>query len=450
MVLENLGSKLKNSLRKLVGASYIDTEIVEEITQDIQKALISSDVNISLAKSLCEKIKRRSLAEKPAKTLTAREHTVNIIYEELTRFLGGEKEEIKIKSKPTIILLEGLFGSGKTSTSGKLVKYYKKRGYKVAALQTDTWRPAAYEQLKQLCTQVDAPFFGVSSEKNPVKIINKYSKEFKKYDIVIVDSAGRDALNSELISEIKEIDKALNPNEKLLVISGDIGQTAQKQAQSFYDTTGITGIIITKLDGTSKGGGALSACSVSGAKVKFITIGEKINDIEQFKPKNFVSRLLGMGDLETLLEKASEAMSQEDAEDTAKKMMSGKFNLNDLYSQLNSMKKMGPLSQISQMIPGMGGMNIPQSALKQQESQMKVWKFAIDSMTPEERDDPSVLDGSRVERISEGSGRTVQEVRSLLKQFNQMKKAMKMFGSPKKMQKLMKKFGGGNLPLGLH
>lgn len=447
MVLENLGSKLKDSLRRLIKASYIDKELVEELTEDIKKALISSDVNVKLADSLCEKIKRRAIAEKPAKTLTAREHTVNIIYEELTRFLGGEKEEIKIENKPTVILLEGLFGSGKTTTAGKLAKFYKKRGHKVATVQTDTFRPAAYDQLKQLSKEADVKFYGEEKEKDPVKVLKKYSPEFKKYDVIIVDSAGRDALNSELIKEIKSINDALKPDEKLLVISADIGQAAQKQAQAFYDTTGITGIIVTKLDGTAKGGGALAACSISGGKVKFIAVGEKINDIEQFKPKNFVSRLLGMGDLETLLEKAKEAISTEDAEEAGKRLMDGKFNLNDLYTQLETMNKVGPLKQITQMIPGMGAMNLPKEALQKQEGQMKVWKYVMDSMTPDEKEDPSILDGSRVERIAEGSGRSVQEVRSLIKQYTQMKKAMKMLGSPKKMQKFMKMFGQGKLPM---
>lgn len=447
MVLENLGSKLKDSLKKLVKASHIDKNVVEEITEDIKKALISSDVNVKLAESLCEKIKRRALSEKPAKTLTAREHTVNIIYEELTRFLGGEREEIKIEKKPTLILLEGLFGSGKTTTAGKLAKFYKKRGYKVATVQTDTFRPAAYDQLKQLSTEADVKFYGEVKEKNPVKVIKKYASDFKKYDVVIVDSAGRDALNSELIKEIKNINDALKPHEKLLVVSADIGQAAQKQAQAFYDTTGITGVIVTKLDGTAKGGGSLAACSISGAKVKFITIGEKLSDIEYFKPKNFVSRLLGMGDLETLLEKAKEAISTEDAEEAGKRLMEGKFNLNDLYTQLDTMKKVGPLKQISQMIPGMGAMNVPKDALQKQEGQMKVWKFVMDSMTPEERENPEIISGSRVERIASGSGRSIQEVRSLIKQYNQMKKAMKMLGSPRKMQKFMKMFGQGNLPM---
>jgi len=448
MVLDALGEKLRESLRKLIKASLVDPKIVDELVSDIKKALISADVNIALANKICETIRSRALKEKPPKGLTAREHTINIVYEELSRFLGGQEGKLEITEKPTIILLVGLFGSGKTTTAGKLAKLFKKKGLKVCLVQTDTWRPAAYEQLKQLAEKVHVPFYGEENEKDPVKIIQKYQKDFFRFNVVIVDSAGRDALNEELINEIKRIKAVLKPHENLLVLSGDIGQAAQNQAQTFHEAVGITGIIVTKLDGTAKGGGALTACAATAAPVKFIGVGEHIEDLEPFKPKNFVGRLLGMGDLETLLKKAEEAMEKEKAEKMGKKMLKGEFTLQDLFEQMEALKKMGPLSQIANMIPGLGMANIPKELLGAQEEKLKIWKYIMQSMTPEEKNNPDIITPSRIERIAKGSGRSVQEVRELLKQYKQMKKLMKLMGSPGQMKRLARLFGKGGLPKG--
>ena len=448
MVLENLGERLREGLRKLIRASLVDPRIIDELITDIKKALISSDVNIELADKICSTIRNRALKEKPPKGLTAREHTLNIVYEELTRFLGGQEGRIEITEKPTKILLVGLFGSGKTTTAAKLAKLYKKKGLKVCLVQTDTWRPAAYEQLKQLAEKIHVPFYGEPNEKDPIKIIQKYEKDFFRFNVIIVDSAGRDALNQELIDEIKRVKEALSPHESLLVLSGDIGQAAQRQAQAFHDAVGVTGIIVTKLDGTAKGGGALAACAATSAPVKFIGVGEHIEDLEPFKPQNFVSRLLGMGDLETLLKKAEEAMEKEKVEKIGKKMLEGEFTLQDLFEQMEALKKMGPMSQIASMIPGFGMANIPKELLGAQEEKLKVWKYIMQSMTPEEKTNPDIITPSRIERIAKGSGRSVQEVRELLKQYKQMKKVMKMIGSPGQMKKLAKLFGKGRLPKG--
>jgi len=315
-------------------------------------------------------------------------------------------------------------------------------------VQLDVWRPAAYEQLSQLSEKVKVPFYGVKDEKDPLKIIKKFEPDFSRFDIVIFDSSGRDALNKELISEIRNVRDALKPEHVLLVISGDIGQAARRQAEAFHEAAGVNGVIVTKLDGTAKGGGALTACAATNAKVKFIGLGEHIEDFEEFKPKNFVSRLLGMGDLETLLEKAKEAISEETAEKLGKKILKGDISLTDLYQQMEALKKMGPLSQIMNMIPGMGAANIPKELLNVQEEKMKVWKFVMDSMTPQEKDSPDIISARRIERIAKGAGRPEQDVRDLLKQYAQMKKVMKMMGNPKQMQKMMKMFGGKlpNLP----
>jgi signal recognition particle subunit SRP54 len=446
MVLDNLSDKLRDSLKKITNIGLVDKKAVIELSSDIKKALVSADVNIKLAKDIAQKIRDRGTSEAPPKGLTTREHVINIVFEELTNFLGKDFKEIEIKKKPTKILLCGLFGSGKTTTAGKLGRYYKKQGKKVAVVQTDTWRPAAYAQLKQLATAMKVDFFGNASAKKPQDIVKEFEKEFSKYDVVIVDTAGRDALNAELTEEIKAVNKAVNPDEAILVLSGDIGQGAQTQAESFHKNVGVTGVIVTKLDGTAKGGGALTACATTGAQVKFIGVGEKMDAIEEFKPKNFVSRLLGMGDLETLLKKAEAAVDKDKVEKLAKKVTTGKaLSLQDLYDQMEAMQKMGPLSQVMNMVPGMGGA-IPKDAMKGQEKKMQVWKYAMDSMTPEEKENPDVMNASRIERIAKGSGRSERDVRELLKQYKQMKKMMKMVGSPQKMKNLAKMFKGGSMP----
>ena len=449
MVLDNLSDKLKQSLRKITKIGLVDKKAVIELSSDIKKALISADVNISLAKEISQVIRDRGTKEAPPKGLTAREHVVNIVFDELTNFLGKQFKEIEIKKKPTKLLLCGLFGSGKTTQAGKLARYYKKQGKKVALVQTDTWRPAAYAQLQQLARAMKVDFFGNEKADKPEKIIKEFENQFSKYDVVIIDTAGRDALNKELISEIKAINKTLKPDEALLVLSGDIGQGAQSQAEAFHKNVGVTGVIATKLDGTAKGGGALTACAATGAQVKFIGTGEKMDAIEEFKPKNFVSRLLGMGDLETLLKKAEGAIDKEKAEAMAKKVVKGKgLSLQDLYDQMEAMQKMGPLSQVMGMIPGMGGA-IPKGALKGQEKKMKVWKFVMDSMTPQEKENPEIMNASRIERIAKGSGRNEQDVRGLLKQYKMMKKMMKSMGSPQKLKQLSKMMKGKGLPGGL-
>jgi len=284
-------------------------------------------------------------------------------------------------------------------------------------------------------------FFGNEKETNPENIVKEFKGQFNKFDIVIIDTAGRDALNKELIEEIKKVDVTLGADEKLLVLSGDIGQGAQAQAQSFHDAVKVTGVIITKLDGTAKGGGALSACAVTGTKVKFIGVGEKMDALEEFKPKNFVSQLLGMGDLETLLKKAEAAIDKESAEKIVKKVTTGEtLSLQDLYDQMESLKKMGPLSQVMNLVPGMSG--IPKDLLKGQEKNMENWKYLMDSMTPEEKEDPSLIKASRIKRISQGSGRDESELKGLLKQYKQMKKMMKGFsGRSPQMRKLAKMMG---------
>jgi signal recognition particle subunit SRP54 len=454
MVLEGLSNSLKGTLSKITKALFVDEKLINELVKDIQRALLQSDVNVKLVLELTKKIKERALNEEVPKTVTKKEHLVNIVYEELVNFLGkGEKSDFqsRIKEKrekskePYKIMLVGLFGTGKTTTAGKLGNYFKKRGIKTALLSTDTWRPAAAHQLEQLANALNIQVFIDKEEKDPVKLYKKFEKELEKYDLVIVDTAGRDALSDELIDELNKLNKIVRPDETMLVLSADIGQAAEKQAQAFHDNCKVTGVIITKLDGTAKGGGALIACAVTGAPVKFIGVGEKTDDFEEFKPEGFVGRLLGMGDLEALLEKTKEAMTEEEAVDMSKKMLKGDFNLIDLYDQMQAMKKMGPLTKVMDMIPGMGGMNIPKDLIKSQEGKVEKWKFLMDSMTKEELEDPELITNVRVERISKGSGIPSTELRGMLKQYRQSKKMMKLLKpgtSEKDMQKMMQKMKG--------
>jgi signal recognition particle subunit SRP54 len=450
MVLDKLGDSLKATLRKITGATFVDEKLINELVKDIQRALLQADVNVQLVFSVTKSIKDRSLNEKPPKGLSMREHVVNIVYEELVKFLGGDKTTIEVTHKPFKIMLVGLFGNGKTTTAGKLGKYYKKRGMKVAMISTDTWRPAAFDQLSQLGKQIDVPVFGDKTQKDPTKIFKKFEGEFKNFDVIIIDTAGRDALSDELITELDAINTAVKADERLLVMNADVGQAAQKQAQTFHDTANVTGVVITKLDGTAKGGGALTACAVTGAPVKFIGVGEKVDDFEEFKPQGFVGRLLGMGDLEALLEKANEAFDMEDQEEMGKRMLAGEFNLVDLYEQMQAMRKMGPLSKVMSMMPGMSNVNIPKEALEVQDQKLKEWKFIMDSMTRAELEDPeSTLNPSRIERIAKGSGQSASEVRALVKQYKQSKKMVKMFkgvSSEKDMQKMMQKMQRGKRP----
>ena len=448
MVLEKLGDSLKTTLQKIAKSLFVDDKLINELIKDIQKALLQADVNVKLVFELTEKIKKRALSEEAAKGLTKKEQLINIVYEELVNFLGKEQHKIEVKQKPFKIMLVGLFGSGKTTTAGKLAKFYTKRGHKVALVGLDVHRPAAMEQIEQVGKHANVKVFSDKKLKDAVEIWGKYKDEYDEYDILIIDTSGRDALSKDLILEIEEINRKIQPDENLLVISADIGQAAQRQAEQFHKSCGITGIIVSKMDGTARGGGALTACTVSGAQIKFIGIGEKVDDLEQFNPQGFVGRLLGMGDLEALLEKAKEIIKEEDAEDLGKRFLKGEFNLIDLYEQMEAMSKMGPLSSIVEMIPGFSSLKLPKEMLQVQEGKLKKWKIAMNSMTKEELEDPEIIDGSRVERIAKGSGIPVSEVRELIKQYHQSKKMVKMFkGSKGDMSKFMKKFGG-KLPMG--
>ncbi|MFH1182068.1 MAG: signal recognition particle protein Srp54, partial [Candidatus Woesearchaeota archaeon] len=445
MVLDNLGESLKNTLQKIAKSIFVDSRLVDELVKEIQRALLQADVNVKLVLELSNRIRERALKEEAPAGLTKKEHVINIVYNELVKLLGSEEKQIDFSEKTTKILLAGLFGSGKTTTAGKLAAYFQKRGKKIALIQLDVWRPAAYEQLEQIGKKLNVPVFGNKAEKDALKIWKSFESQLKDYDIVIVDTAGRDALSKELIEELIRITNAVKPQQSLLVISADIGQTAEKQATAFHEACNVNGVIITKMEGTAKGGGALSACSISGSPVMFIGVGEKLEDLEKFNPKGFVGRLLGMGDIEALLEKAQEAITEEEAQDLGKKFLKGEFSLLDLYDQMEAMKKMGPLSKVMEMIPGMGQLKMPKDMLEIQEGKLKKWKIAMDSMTKAELEDPEVMNQSRLDRISKGSGISSADIREMIKQYRQSKKMIKQFKNPKQMERMMKRIGSGGL-----
>ena len=444
MVLENLGSKFKDILNKVAKSLFVDDKLVNELIREIQRALLQADVNVKLVSELTKSIKEKALKEKTK--LDKRTHLVNTVYEELVKFLGDEKSELEItKNKPFKIMMVGVYGSGKSTTISKLAHYYKKRGYKIGVLGLDVHRPAAIDQIEQLCHKIQVDCYTNRKEKNPIKIYNEFESKFSKYDILFIDTAGRDSLDRELVREIKEFNDKIKPDEKLLVLSADIGQAAQGLSEGFHENCGVTGVIVSKLDGTARAGGALTGTAATGAKVKFIGVGEKIDDLEVFNPKGFVSRLLGMGDLEALLDKAKDVLDEERAGDMKDRMMSGEFDLNDLYEQMKAMKKMGPLNKIMDMIPGFSGVKLPKDLLQVQEGKLERWKYIIDSCSKQERRNPDLIDAKRAERIAKGSGTNTSEVRELIKQYRMAKKMMKMMKG-KDPEKLLKK---GRMPFKL-
>ncbi len=426
MVLDRLGSSLNDALKKVFRAPVMDEKTVKELCRDIQRALLQADVNVKLVLEVSKRIEERALKEKVPPGVSRREHVVKVVYEELTRFLGEKPATLKIEpGKRKIIMLVGIQGSGKTTASGKLAKYFQKRGLKTALVCTDTYRPGAYDQLKQLASRINIPVYGEPKEKKSEKIAMRGLKQFKDYELVIVDTAGRHKEEKGLIDEMKRLEKVIKPDEAILVIDGTIGQQAAVQARALHEATPIGSILVSKLDGSARGGGALSAVAAIGAPIKFISSGEKLEDIEPFIPSRFVGRLLGMGDLQSLVDKVRDAEVKV-PEKKARAFLSGKFTLTDMYEQFESMKKMGPLRGLLKMIPGMS-YNIPDEQMNMAEDALKKWRVIIQSMTPKEREKPKILSSSRVRRVARGSGTTEKEVKELLKQYNNMKKMMKSF-----------------------
>ena len=426
MAIDRLGSSLYDALKKVFRASVVDEATVKELVRDIQRALLQADVNVQLVLEISKRIEERALKEKVPPGIARREHVIKVVYEELTRFVGDKPVPIKMEpGKKKILMLVGIQGSGKTTHAVKLARYFQKRGLKPALICADTYRPGAYAQLQQLANRINVPIYGDLKAKDPVKVVFEGLKQFSDKDMIIVDTAGRHKEEQDLIKEMKNLEKHIKPDEVIMVIDGTIGQQALIQAKSFHEATPIGAIIVTKLDGSARGGGALSAVAATGAPIKFIGTGEKTEDIEPFIPSRFVGRLLGMGDLETLLEKVRDAEIKV-PEKKAKAILSGKFTLTDMYEQFEAFKGMGPFRKIIKMLPGMS-YDVPEEMLNTAEGRLEKWRVIIQSMRPEEKDNPKLLSSSRVRRVARGSGTSEREVKDLLKQYVMMRRMLKMF-----------------------
>lgn len=422
MVFEGVKQALKRFLR---GSDY--EESVNEFTRDLQKELIRSDVSLKLVVEVSNRIKQRALGDRPPPGVSRKNWFITIVYDELLKLLGGDvKPVVKPQKKPWVILLVGLQGSGKTTTAAKIAYFYKLEGYRVGMVAADTYRPAAYDQLKQLGDAIGIPVYGDPVEKDAITIAKMGVERYihSGFDIVIVDTAGRHHREESLLEEMKEIYQVIKPDEIILVIDASIGQQAYNIAKKFHEATPIGSIVISKLDGTAKGGGALSAVAATGARIKFIGTGEKIEDLEVFKPGRFISRILGLGDVESLVESVKRTQL-EFAEEDLKKMISGELNMRLIYKQLINLRKLGPLRKILQMIPGFE-LKIPiEIDSRELEKKLEKWIAIINSMTYEELDKPEIIDRSRVKRIAYGAGVGLNEVRELLRQYENMKKLVK-------------------------
>jgi len=445
MALDRLGSSLTDAIKKIFKSPVVDEAAVKELVRDIQRALLQADVNVQIVLSISKRIEERSLNEKVPPGISRREHVIKVVYEELTRFVGEKPVPLKMEpGKKYILMLVGIQGSGKTTQAAKLARYLQKKGLKPALIAGDTFRPGAYAQLQQLAQRINVPIYGDPQAKDPIKVVQQGLKQFADKDIVIVDTSGRHKEEKELIKEMKDLEKNIRPNEIMMVIDGTIGQQALAQAKTFHEATPIGSILVTKLDGSARGGGALSAVAATGAPIKFIGTGEKVEDIEQFVPSRFVGRLLGMGDLETLLEKVQEAEIKV-PQKKAKQIMSGKFTLTDMYEQFEAVRGMGPFKKVLQMIPGISG-KVNDDMLNVAEDRLEKWRVIIQSMTPEEKENPKLLNFNRARRIARGSGTTEKDVKELLKQYIMMRRMLKMMKRKKGKMPFMPGMGGQGFP----
>ena len=445
MVLEKLGEALRDVLRKIAGVSYVDESLIKEVVRDIQRALLLADVNVELALRTTRRVERRALEEKPPAGMTPREHVVRIIYEELVTILGASRELLIAKQR---VLMVGLYGQGKTTTVGKLANHFRKKGLSVGVLAADTHRPAAYDQLQQLADQIRVTFYGERDAKDAVAVARNGLRALEGTDVVVVDSSGRHALEADLIAEIRALKAAVQPQETVLVLDATTGQQAGPQARAFHDAVGVTAVILTKLDGSAKGGGALSAVAETKAPIVFVGTGEKIEDLERFEPPRFLSRLLGMGDIESLLERAQDVVDEEKAEELARKMMAGKFTMFEMRDQIDMLGKVGTLDKVLSLLPA-AGPRLKGEEAEATQQRLRRFRVIMDSMTPGEMSDPKLVKSTRVSRIAQGAGVSPRDVKDLLKHYEMSHKAIKGFAGNRKMRKqLLKQLQTSGLDLG--
>lgn len=455
-MLDNLRTGLRSAIKKIVRASDINEDLINSLCKDVQRALLQSDVNVKLVLEITNRIRDRAINEEPVKGLTRKDHIITILYGELATLLGYSGQTIKnidksqnpeeriINFEPgrqSTVLMLGIQGSGKTTVTAKVARWLLKHGYSIGVIGADTWRPGALTQLRMNCSRINVEVYGDETNTNAIDIVKKGLKHFKiqNIDVIIIDTAGRHKEESSLLEEMREMRNEIHPDLVLLVIDGTIGQQAFNQAKAFHEAAVVGGIIVTKLDGTAKGGGVLSASAVTGAKVMFVGTGERIDDLEVFSPTSFVGRILGMGDIKAILEMARGLELQAD-ENQARRLLSGKMTIEDFYAQMENVGRMG-IRNVIDNLPGMSGM-VKEDQLDALEVKMEKWRFIIQSMTKDEKKNPEIVNESRRKRIARGSGLTEHEVKELVKQYNNSKTLMKQTKG-RQMQGMLRKFGIG-------
>ncbi len=441
-MLDVLKNGLRAALKKIVNSSGIDEALIKELAKDVQRALLQSDVNVKLVFEITKNLEERSLNETPPPGLSRKDHIVKILYDELSKLLGTEKQFSFQAGKANKVLMLGIQGSGKTTVSTKLAKFLAKQGFRVAVIGADTYRPGALTQLKTMCEKANIEVYGEEKNKDSPQIVKNGLKHFENsnFDVILIDTAGRHKEEKELLEEMTQISKVTQPDLVLLIIDGTIGQQCYSQAEAFHKTVPVGGIVITKLDSSAKGGGALAAATATGAQIMYIGTGERIDDLEKFSPTRFVGRLLGMGDIQALLDMAKRLENEAD-EVRLKRISSGKMNMDDFYYQIEEATRAGGLRNILDSMPGMSGM-IKEDQLDQTEERMQKWRYIIQSMTKLEKDDPDLLNASRIKRIARGSGWSEHDVKELVKAYKNSKDMMKA-SKGRQMQGMLRRMGLG-------
>jgi signal recognition particle subunit SRP54 len=441
-MLDSLKNNLRDAIKKIVKSSGIDEELIKELSKDVQRALLNSDVNVKLVFEITKKLEERSLHETPPPGLSRKDHIVKILYDELAKLLGNESNFDFKPGKQNKIIMLGIQGSGKTTVTAKLAKFLTKQGYAVGVVGADTYRPGALVQLRTMCEKSNVEVYGEENNKDSPNIVKNGLNHFEKLplDVIIIDTAGRHKEEKDLLAEMEQINKAAQPDLAILVIDGTIGQQCFNQAEAFHKTIPVGGIIITKLDSSAKGGGAIAASAATGAQIMYIGTGERIDDLEKFSPTRFVGKLLGMGDIQAILDLAKKLENEGD-DIRLKRISSGKMNMDDFFYQLEEVTKVGSLKGFLDNMPGLSGM-VKDDQLDQMEGRVSKWRFIIQSMTMSEKTDPDLINSSRIKRISRGSGWPEHEVKELLKNYKNSKNMMKA-SKGRQMQGALRRMGLG-------